>query len=61
MRDYINPMITVYSFYPENVKTEDVVLASAVETYETWTNRQKAIETLNRKFIMISEITKFKF
>lgn len=61
MRVYTNPLIVIQLFYSENIKVDDVVISSGVETYADWSNRQRAIETMSRKFVEIAEVTKYKF
>ena len=58
---YLRPEIHLNLFKQENIQTNDIVFASAVETYADYAARQDAMAKLEKKFTLLNEITSFKF
>ncbi|MBQ3426902.1 MAG: hypothetical protein IJH37_07140 [Clostridia bacterium] len=58
---YSEPRIFLKVFKQENIQTNDIVLASAVETYADYAARQDAMAKLEKRFAQLNEITGFKF
>ena len=56
MKKYIYPKIQITMFSDECVE-----VTASVMTYEEWSIQQRAIESIEKRFTALNEITKFNF
>ncbi|MBQ3425750.1 MAG: hypothetical protein IJH37_01235 [Clostridia bacterium] len=57
MKRFIHPQIRINIFQGEHVE----MTASQEQSYEQWELQQRAIESIERRFTALNEITKFSF
>ncbi len=60
MKKYTEPRFVLRSFAEEYVRTEEIN-SSVADTYENWVAKQQVKATIEKRFTMINEITKFNF